>query len=133
MKTVLKIIFSLLFLTLPAFSFSQTANPPIVLDSAKVAQFGKYVEYKHSMEPGGYANWVLNNKDLYLKEMWYYTESFYVKRNHFSSGEVMRESGIDISRFEQRRDMNNEVIIEFRGIKDVLVLIPGKELIYKPQ
>ncbi len=69
---------------------------------------------------------------LYAKEMWYYTESFYVKRNYNNEGITLDESIIDISRFESQRKENEEAIVTLPGFKDVIVLIPNNKLIYKP-
>ena len=69
---------------------------------------------------------------LYAQEMWYFSESFYVKRDHLSSGIVLNEEIIDISRFESHRKDNEEAIVELLGFKDVLVLLPKSKLIYKP-
>jgi hypothetical protein len=69
----------------------------------------------------------------YLKELWYYSESFYVRRNYFESGAVMNESMIDINRFEMNRKDSEEAIVILPGFKDVLVLLPGNQLIFKPK
>jgi hypothetical protein len=64
--------------------------------------------------------------------MWYYTESFYIKRDHLPDGITLNEAAIDITRFESKRQANVETIVTLDGFKDVLVLIPGNDLIYKP-
>lgn len=130
-KQVLAFVFLFSFNSFFAQVSSSASNQEIVLDPAKVLIFEKYVEYNHSFETGGYAQWKANNPDLYKKEMWYYTESFYIKRDHFTTGEVMNEGMIYIPRFENQRMPSTEVIIEFPGFKDVLVLIPIDKLIYK--
>ena|ERR1041385_7858647 len=104
----------------------------IRLDPAKVEKFGAYVKYKHSYAPG-FDVWKENNKLLYAKEMWYYTESFYIKRDYFPEGITLNEEIIDISRWEKQRSQTEEVIVKMKGFKDALVLIPGNKLIYKPE
>lgn len=111
-------------------SFSQ--NEKIKLNPEKIIKFGPYVEYKHGGKED-FPKWKENNKLLYTKEMWYYTESFYVKRNHLNEGIVLNEEIIDISRFEAQRKEDVETIVVLPGFKDVLVLMPAKDLIYKPK
>lgn len=105
----------------------------INLDSNKVNTFIKYLKYNHSFEAGGFDTWKANNPDLYLKEMWYYSESFYVKRNYLNEGVTMNEGSIYIPRFESKRKETEEVIIVMPGFKDAIVLIPANQLIYKVQ
>ncbi|HWY11504.1 MAG TPA: hypothetical protein VN026_09270, partial [Bacteroidia bacterium] len=83
------------------------------------------------LEPGGFVQWKANNPDLYLKEMWYYTESFYIKRDYLTTGDALPESSIDISRFETKRKPGVEKIVPLPGFKDAVVLIPEDKLIYK--
>jgi hypothetical protein len=64
--------------------------------------------------------------------MWYYSESFYVKRNALNEGVTLNEEIVDISRFESQRKENEEVTVTLGGFKDVIVLLPAKNLIYKP-
>jgi len=104
----------------------------IKLDPVKVEKFSPYMKYKHSWEEGGFEGWKNNNKLLYTQEMWYYTESFYIKRDHFPDGLVLNEDILDVSRFENQRKQNEEVFIRIVGFKDALVLIPANKLIYKP-
>lgn len=102
----------------------------IKLDMNKVSKFEKYMEFKHG-GPQHYPTWKNNNKLQWTKEAWYYTESFYVKRNYFQTGEILDESIIDISRFENHRKENEEAVVELPGFKDVIVLLPENKLIYK--
>ena len=123
------------FLSISAVSYAQVSssnsNEEIVLDPVKVAMFEKYCSWKHDLESGGFTQWKANNPDLYLKEMWYYTESFYVKRDYLTEGITLTEASIDISRFEVKRKEATETTITLPGFKDVIVLIPGNKLIYK--
>jgi hypothetical protein len=64
--------------------------------------------------------------------MWYFSESFYIKRNYSNDGVAMNEEAIDISRFESNRKQNEEAIVIIPGFKDVIVLLPTTKLIYKP-
>ncbi|MBA3680004.1 MAG: hypothetical protein H0W73_02270 [Bacteroidetes bacterium] len=130
MKTNLKLFFLGIFITMSFFSFSQDWSK-IKIDPAKEKQFEPYVEFRHG---GGsvYQTWKTNNKFQYVKEMWYYSESFYIKRNHTTSGETMNEAAIDISRFESNRKATEESIVVIPGFKDAIVLLPTNKLIYKP-
>jgi hypothetical protein len=102
----------------------------IKLDPVKVEKFLPYLKYKHSWD-GDFEVWKANNMLLYTQEMWYFSESFYIKRDYFPEGGPIDESLIYISRFESQRKQNEEVIIKLPGFKDALVLIPGNKLIYK--
>ncbi len=154
MATKVKIQFILLVcsLLLSRISFSQTnlANTPtqeitvtqlevpnplndIKLDAVKVQQFEKYVEFRHSFGPGGFETWKKTNKLLYAQEMWYYSESFYVIRNYFPDGITMDEAMVDVTRCESKRKQNTEGYVKFPGFRDVIVLLPESQLIYKPK
>jgi hypothetical protein len=129
MKLIIKTV---ILLALMSLGLSVTAqHEDLKLNPEKVKKFTVYMEHKHG-GPEGFPLWKANNKIQYAKEMWYYTESFYVKRNHLSQGIVLNEEIIDISRFESYRKENDEAIVELPGFKDVLVLLPLKKLIYKP-
>lgn len=94
-------------------------------------KFTPYMFARHG-GPDGISDLKKNNPHLYLKELWYYSESFYVKRNHLSEGVSLDASIIDISRFESNRKLNEEAIVVLPGFKDALVLLPLNQLIYKP-
>jgi hypothetical protein len=112
---------------------SSSSNQDLVLDPAKVAKYEPYVVLRHAAyEPGGYAAWKADNPGVYFKEMWYWTESFYIKRDHLTQGIVMDEAMIDVSRFERQRSDTAEVIVTFPGYKDAMVLLPRQQLLYKP-
>lgn len=100
-------------------------------DPAKETMYLPYLAVRH----GGMASvqeWKKSNTVQYYKELWYYCESFYVKRDHLQSGVTMDASMIDISRFESSRKATEEAIVVLPGFKDVLVLLPSNKLIYKP-
>lgn len=132
---ILNRVFTILFLFSSSIVFSQvsssSSNQEISLDPVKVSIFEKYCVSKHSFEPGGFAAWKAANPDLYQKEMWYYTESFYIKRDYLNNGITMNEGMIDVSRFESQRQPATEVIVTFGGFKDVMVLKPANDLLYK--
>ena len=90
------------------------------------------MEYKHSFGNQNFEQWKSTNKLLYAQEMWYYSESFYIKRNISNNGVSMDESQIDISRFESNRKQNEEFVLIIPGFKDAIVLLPANKLIYKP-
>jgi len=109
-------------------SFSQDFSK-IKIDPIKEKKFQPYVAVRHG---GGqeFNTWKENNKYQYVKEMWYFSESFYMKRNVNSEGITMDESIIDISRFDQARKPSEEATISIPGYKDVIVLLPTDKLIY---
>ena len=82
--------------------------------------------------PEGLSDFKKNKPHEYLKELWYYSESFYVKRDYLDEGVSLDESIIDITRFESSRKSTEESIVILPGFKDVLVLFPLNQLIYKP-
>lgn len=94
-------------------------------------KFTPYLMYRYG-GPDGVAELKANKPHLYLKEMWYLSKSFYVKRDHLNQGVTLDESIIDISRFEKQRQATVETIIVMPGFKDALVLLPLNQLIYKP-
>lgn len=101
-------------------------------DPAKEAMFLPYLAVRHGgME--AIEEWKSKNTYKYYQELWYYCESFYVKRNHLSEGISLTEAHIDISRFESERKSTEEAILVLPGFRDALVLLPIDKLIYKPQ
>jgi len=132
MKTTVKFLFTSICLVITCSSFSQVEIEGIKLDAEKVKKFTPYVSYRHSYDGQSFETWKSTNKMLYAKEMWYFSESFYVKRDHLNEGIVLNEEIIDISRFESQRKENEEAIVILPGFKDVLVLLPTSKLLYKP-
>lgn len=100
-------------------------------DPKKEAMFLPYLAVRHG-GPASLQEWKKSNTVQYYKELWYYCESFYVKRNHLSQGVSLDESIIDISRFEASRKPNEEATVILPGFKDALVLLPTNQLVYKP-
>jgi len=130
MKSNFKILFLGILLGMSFTSFSQQLDQ-IKLNPEKVKKFSPYVEWKHGGAQG-FPAWKSSNKMLYAQEMWYYSESFYIKRNVSGEGITLDESIIDVSRLENQRKQNEEVTVMMPGFKDAVVLIPGNKLIYKP-
>jgi hypothetical protein len=112
-----------------SLAFSQQIDN-IKLDPEKVKIFTPVMEWKHGGKEK-FEQWKNVNKLQYAKEMWYYTESYYIKRNQFNEGYEMNPQGLDISRFEGSRKKDEEAIVVVPGYKDVLVLLPESKLIYK--
>ncbi len=131
MKANVKFLFLGIFTVMSLFSFSQDWSK-IKLDPAKEKKFEPYVEFRHASTKAEYQTWKANNKFQYVKEMWYFSESFYVKRNVTNDGLTLNEEIIDISRFESNRKANEEATVVMPGFKDVIVLLPTNKLIYKP-
>ncbi|MDZ4664344.1 MAG: hypothetical protein SGJ15_05660 [Bacteroidota bacterium] len=122
-------LFLLAFLmTLSFSSFSQDWSK-VKLDPIKEKKFLPYVETRHG-GPEVFAKWKEDNKFQYVKEMWYMSESFSVKRNHSTEGITLNEEIIDVVRFESQRKENEEVIITLPGFKDAIVLMPTNKLFY---
>ncbi len=134
-KVSVKLILIVGFMIITSLSYSQinSIHPELIKpDPAKEQKFLPYLAVRH----GGLPNietWKNNNTVQYYKELWYYSESFYIKRNHLEQGVTMDESMIDITRFENSRKENEEVVIVMPGFKDAIILLPTNKLIYKPQ
>ena len=123
-----KLLFVLIFI---AGAIHAQTNQEIKLNPKKIQQFTPYLEWKHGGKTG-FQSWKENNKILYAQEMWYYSESFYIKRDHVAEGVEMNEALIDISRYENFRKETEESLITIPGFKDAIVLLPNNKLIYKP-
>ena len=127
-----KIILSGFFIFFYIFSEAQITSPNDLKPNAeKEKKFLPYVAILH----GGIEKleaWKQENTYQYFKELWYYTESFYISRNYLKEGLVLNEEIIDISRFELNRKQSEESIVIIPGFKDVLILYPSNKLIYKP-
>lgn len=128
MKTSFKLFLLCVLMSMSFMSFSQDWSKA-KLDPIKEKKYLPYMELKHG-GPAEFPTWKENNKYQYIKEMWYYSESFYVKRNHLSKGVALDESIFDVSRFENQRKQNEETIIVLDGFKDAIVLKPAKDLFY---
>jgi hypothetical protein len=95
------------------------------------AKFSPYMAARHGGD-AGLAAFKQSNTNLYFKELWYFSESFYVKRNHLAEGVAIDESMIDITRFEHLRQINADQIVTFPGLKDALILTARSRLLYHP-
>jgi hypothetical protein len=129
--------FKQFFISVATFlSFSCYAQVGNTLDytpnPVREAMFLPYLAVRHGGTPV-IEEWKKNNTVQYYKELWYYTESFYVRRDYLSKGEPLNESIIDISRFENSRKSDDEAIVILPGFKDVLVLQPLNKLLYYPK
>jgi len=129
MKTNTKFLMLVLAVGLSFFGFSQAVNTNITLDAAKVAKFEPFLAVRHSVNQD-FATWKSQNILQYTKEMWYFSESFYIKRNVLSTGVTLNEEIIDITRFDQTRSQTAEVEVQVPGYKDVIVLLPENQLLY---
>ena len=101
-------------------------------DPAKEKMYLPYLAAWYG-DPNMLQEWKKSNILRYYQELWYFCQSFYIKRNHLSEGVSINEAQIDISRFESQRKKDAEVILELPGYRDALVLLPGKDLLYKPE
>jgi len=124
-RTVLFLCFILLTL------ITRAQVNPLELDPVAEKTYNPYMGWRH-IETGGLAEFKKNHPHEYLKELWYYSKSFYIKRNHFSTGNELNAGIITIDRFESSRKEFEESIVILPGYKDVLVLLPANKLIYKP-
>ena len=130
MKASISLIFLGILLTCSKFSYSQDWSK-LKLDPIKEKKFQPYLEIRHS-NGIDYQTWKETNKFQYVKEMWYFSESFYVIRDYLDKGVSLNEEIIDISRFEVNRKQNEEAVVTLPGFKDAIILLPTNKLIYQP-
>ncbi|PBQ31605.1 hypothetical protein CNR22_07435 [Sphingobacteriaceae bacterium] len=133
-KMDLKPVLIVIFTILSTYFYSQnsTLNPETFKpDAEKEKAFFPYLAVRHG---GAEAtqNWKKSNTLQYYKELWYYCESFSVKTDHLSTGEVLNPAIIDISRFETSRKQSEDAIVILPGFKDALILKPINQLMYQP-
>ena len=128
MKKILIFISLLFSLTVK----SQTDFSDFKYDPIAEKMFAPYICQKLGITSEKFPEWKETYKLFFYKELWYYSKSFYVKRNHYLEGEKLDESIIDISRFESNRNETTESIVTLPGFRDVIVLLPNNKLIYKP-
>lgn len=117
-------------LTALSASFSAQVNS-LEANPEKERKFTPYMIVRHQ-GPEALADFKKNHAHEYLKELWYYSESFYIKRDYFKKGVELDDAIIAIDRFENSRKEDEEAIVILPGFKDVLVLLPTNKLIYKP-
>lgn len=129
MKLNAKSVWVSLFLVATMACLSQVN--PLDISPEKEKYFTPYMYHRHG-GPQGVAEFKETNKHLYLKELWYYSSSFYIKRDYLPQGDALNEFVIDISRYESSRKTSEEAILLLPGAKDALILLPADKLIYKP-
>lgn len=127
---MLKFIHILLFLlSFQSAVFSQANS--LEIDPVKEKLVTPYLTYMHQGEEG-LAEFKKNQPHAYLLEVWYFTESYYIKSDFFQQGDPLPFGLLDISRFEDQRKESEESMVVLPGYKDVLILLPNNKLLYKP-
>src|SRR5688572_23247496 len=127
-----------LFFLVILFLWCSDYNSQIILtddlrpDPEREKMFFPYLATRHG-GPQSTLKWKQSNTIQYYRELWYYCNSFKVKKDHFKEGGELLESIIDISRFESHRKKHENAIVVLPGLKDVIVLLPETELIYQPE
>jgi len=131
MKNLILIILSLFTITIKSQTNNSVNWEKLKIDPIKEKMFLPYVEYNHSFEQE-FQTWKKENKFQYIKEIWYYSESFYVIHHVNDEGVTIDESTIDITRFDYVRDKTKEVNVSLigAGFNDTIVLLPANKLIY---
>lgn len=121
----------ILFLALIGSGNLSAQVSSLEINPQREKMFIPYLAARHG-GPEGLTKFKEENHYQYLKELWYFTESFYVQRNHFGSGIELNEEIIDITRFETNRKPHEDVYLQLPGFKDALVLKATDKLLYKP-
>ncbi len=120
----------LLVFFLSAGCLSSQVNS-LIPDAEKERKFSPYMVYNHGGKEG-LEDFKKSKPHEYLKELWYYSESFYIKRDHFEKGSSYDESMLDVARYEHLRKEEEETIITLWGYRDVIVLLPSRKLLFNP-
>jgi hypothetical protein len=128
MQSKLRLLLPILFLCSSVFSQVNSLE----IDPQKEKLVTPYLTYRHQGVEG-LAEFKKKQPHAYMLELWYFAESYYIKRNHFAQGDELPFGLVDISRFENQRKENEEAIVVLPGYKDVLVLLPNNKLIFKPE
>lgn len=130
MKNIFRKLLPVFFIFISSSSYSQINS--LAVSPEKEKKFSIYMLAKHKGFDG-LEDFKKYYKYDYLKELWYFSESFYIKNDYFKEGVKIEDSMIDISRFEKLRKWDEESIVILPGFKDVLVLLPVNKLIYLPK
>ena len=112
MTMTFKIGVLFLFLGMSPRFFSQVN--PLEISPEQEKDFAPYMYFMHGGTEG-LANFKTSQPHTYLKELWYFSKSFYVKRNYLDKGAVLNEAIIDIARFETSRKLDEEAIVVLPG------------------
>ncbi|HQQ95325.1 MAG TPA: hypothetical protein PLQ93_12265 [Bacteroidia bacterium] len=102
------------------------------IDPVKEKMYRPYMLWRHQGEEGLEA-FRKEHPHAYMQELWYYSQSFYIKRNYLQEGAELDASIIAIDRFESQREDDTEKLIILPGFRDALVLLPSRSLLYKPK
>lgn len=105
---------------------------PLQISKEKEAMYTPFMYWRH----GGKESLEQFKKEqphAYLKELWYYCESWFVAKDYSATGVALDLHVVDISRFEQYRKDSEPFYLVLPGYKDAIVLLPANQLIYKPQ
>jgi len=128
----MKINFTLAFILLIAFFGVLRAQESFFVPTEEIEKkYAPYVMIGHQ-NLTVFEEFKKSDRPKYLKELWYYSQSFYIRRNVFEKGVEMNDAIICISRYENLRKEKEEAVVTIPGFKDVLVLLPTNKLIYKP-
>jgi hypothetical protein len=131
MKLNINIIILLLTFCFSAAINAQTNS--LEVSEEKERKFQPFMYHLYG-GPEGVAEFKRDNRYEYLRRLWYYAESFYIRKDVNKDGTFsLMDSDIDISRFEQFRKESEEAIYSIEGCKDVIVLLPANKLIYRPK
>lgn len=113
-------------------AISQAQVNSLQISAEKEAMYSPFMYWRHGGKEG-LAEFKQKEPHAYLKELWYYCESWQVAKDYAASGVALDLYVVDISRFEQYRKDSEPFYLVLPGYKDAIVLKPSKELIYKPQ
>lgn len=114
-----------------AFSAAAQVNP-LQISKEKEAMYTPFMYWRHSGKEG-LEQFKREHPHDYLKELWYYCESWQVEKDYSTTGVALDLYVVDISRFEHYRKDSEPFYLVLPGYKDAIVLLPANQLIYKPQ
>jgi hypothetical protein len=122
-----------MLLFVPMLSLAQSSPfDPYMVSPQKEQAYLPYLAARHG-GPEALLRWKQENRLQYRKELWYFAESFEIKRNHVQDGIVLDAAVIDISRFEHFRLAAADTTIVIPGYRDGLFLQAANKLLHKPE
>ena len=127
MNRLLLIVSVLIFVSLR----SNAQVNSLQISPEKEKMYTPYMYWHHSGQEGLEAFKKEHPHD-YLKELWYFCESWYILKDYAKEGVAMDPAIVDIERFEQNRKEHEKAILVLPGFKDAIVFLPIDQLIYRP-
>lgn len=125
-----RLLLILFFLTTISTAFKAQLKDQVI-DKEKEKMYSPYMYWHHGGKEG-LEDFKKNHPKEYQQELWYFCESWYIRKNYLKEGVALDAYVVDIERFEQNRKEHEEAILVLPGCRDAIVFLPADKLIYKP-